>query len=217
MAQMVFQKILEEGTKKGNLPRASRKATKWYQQKARRTRTTPRQIWSEKERHKLSNLRRRLLGNMYYYFYEPETKDKLPYWDAFPLVIPIELTQEGFLALNFHYLDWRLRAIFMDRLLSLQRQTDDPADRSEQSEEGKLDWRKINYRRLSQLARYKYFKPCLKHYKFVNMRSRMIQVSMEEWDVALFLPLERFEKARKNKVWEDSRFIIADKRLKGMK
>ena len=64
MAQMVFQKILEEGTKKGNLPRESRQATRWFQQKARRTRSTPRQVWAEKERHKHYTLRRRLLGNM---------------------------------------------------------------------------------------------------------------------------------------------------------
>ena len=216
MAQMVFQKILEEGSKKGSLPRESRKATRWFHQKARKTRTTPRQIWSERERHKLYNLRRRLLGNMYYYFYEPEYKDSLPYWDAFPLVIPIELTEGGFLALNFHYLDWRLRAIFMDRILELQRENEDPADKSIQSEKGKLDWRKIGYDKLSRKARYKYFKPCLKHYKFTNMRSRMVQVDMDEWDIALFLPVERFEKVRKTKIWADSRNIIQDKRLKGM-
>jgi len=205
MAQMVFQKILNEGTKKGNLPRESQKATRWFQQKARRTRSTPRQVWSEKERHKHYTLRRRLLGNMYYFFYEAEGKDTLPYWDSFPLVIPIELTKDGFLGLNFHYLDWRLRAIFMDRILDLTRETPDAADRSDQSQEGKLDWRKIGYDRLSRFARYKYFRPCLKQYKFSNMRSRMIQLSKEEWDIALFLPLERFQSARKTAVWMDSR------------
>ena len=205
MARMVFQKILEEGTKKGNAPRATRQATRWFHQKARRTRTTPRQVWAERERHKHYTLRRRLLGNMYYFFYEAEGKDSLPYWDSFPIVIPIELTTDGFLGLNFHYLDWRLRAVLMDRILDLMREADDPADRSIQSQKGKLDWRKIRYQRLSQFARYKYFRPCLKHYKFQNMRSRMIQLDMDEWDIALFLPLERFENARKTKVWADSR------------
>jgi hypothetical protein len=213
---MVFQKLLEEGEARGTLPRSSRKAVKWYHKKARRTRTTPRQIWKE-ERLKRTSLRKRLLGNMYYFFYDAEGKDSLPYWDAFPIVIPIELTTGGFLGLNFHYLDWRLRAILMDRLYDLTRETDDPSDQSEQSQEGKLDLRKINYERLSAFARYKYFKPCLKHYKFSNMRSRLIQVDMDEWDIALFLPLEKFRKARKTEIWEDSRNIIADKRLKGMK
>ena len=205
MARMVFQKILEEGTKKGNLPRASNRAVKWFQQKARRIRTTPRQIWSLKERHKHYTLRRRLLGNMYYFFYEAEGKKTLPYWDAFPLVIPIELTNDGFLGLNFHYLDWRLRALLMDRILDLERDSPEPSDRSEQSQQGKLDWRKIGYDRLSRFAKYKYFRPCLKRYKFSNMRSRMIQLTKEEWDIALFLPLERFQNERKTNIWMDSR------------
>jgi hypothetical protein len=146
---------------------------------------------------------------MYYFFYDAEGKDNLPYWDAFPLVIPIELTNDGFLGLNFHYLDWRLRALLMDRILDLERDSPEPSDRSEQSQQGKLDWRKINYNRLSHFARYKYFRPCLKRYKFSNMRSRMIQLSKEEWDIALFLPLERFNNARKNEVWMNSRQQIA--------
>ena len=93
----------------------------------------------------------------------------------------------------------------MDRILELEREEPDPQDTEPQSQSGKLDWRKIRYERLSALNRYKYFKPCLKHYKFTNMRSRMIQVEKTEWDIALFLPLERFQKKRKNAIWEDSR------------
>jgi hypothetical protein len=33
----------------------------------------------------------------------------------------------------------------------------------------------------------------------------MIQLSKEEWDIALFLPLERFQNSRKPEVWMNSR------------
>tara|TARA_Y100000996_G_scaffold97270_1_gene69771 strand:+ start:7493 stop:8125 length:633 start_codon:yes stop_codon:yes gene_type:complete len=206
MAQIVFQKILEQGSKTGNIARASNKAIRWFRQKAKSVRVSPKAIWAaDRKRHKLSNLRRRLLGNMYMFFYDAETKDQLPYWDSFPLVIPIELTEDGFLGINFHYLDWRLRAVLMDRLGDLEREIPEAADKSEQSQKGKLDWRKIHYERLSQFARYKYFKPCLKRYKFANMKSRMIQVDRDEWDIALFLPIERFQNVRRSKVWAESR------------
>ena len=205
MPRKIFQKILQDASKRGIISDTARKSARWFQRKARSVRTTPKEIWAERERWKRVTQRSRLLGNMYFFFYEPQGKDTLPYWDAFPLVIPIELTQDGFLGINFHYLDWRYRAFLMDRILELEREEPDPQDTEPQSQSGKLDWRKIRYERLSALNRYKYFKPCLKHYKFTNMRSRMIQVEKTEWDIALFLPLERFQKKRKNAIWEDSR------------
>ena len=31
-----------------------------------------------------------IIGKMYFFYYDPKTKDSLPYYDRFPLVIPIE-------------------------------------------------------------------------------------------------------------------------------
>ena len=39
-------------------------------------------------------------GNMYMFFYDPKTKDKLPYYDRFPLVFPFRKTENGFMGLN---------------------------------------------------------------------------------------------------------------------
>ena len=93
----------------------------------------------------------------------------------------------------------------MDQLLTLQQEGVDESDDSAQSQKGKLDWRKISYAKLSRYSRYKYFKPCLKRYKFENMRSRMIQLDMNEWDVALFLPLEKFMNEQRTTIWANSR------------
>ena len=48
-------------------------------------------------------------------------------------------------------------------------------------------------RKLYQRVKYTQYKAkirdCLKRYKFTNMRSRLIQLDRDEWDIALFLPL----------------------------
>ena len=45
-----------------------------------------------------------LPGNMYMFFYDAKLKDKLPYWDAFPLVLPFRKVPGGFFGLNLHYI-----------------------------------------------------------------------------------------------------------------
>lgn len=197
MARFTFHKILERGVQEKKTPELTKKSRRWFRGKAKKAATSARQIWSERQRLKSLNLRRQILGNMYYFYYDAEWKDVLPYWDAFPLVIPIELTEDGFLGLNFHYLSPRLRANLLDRLMELK-----------DLEEERLDWRKIRYDQLRSYSRYKYFKPCLKRYKFNNLRSRMIQLNMEEWDMALMLDVEQFEGAPKREVWRESRQMV---------
>ena len=45
---------------------------------------------------------RPVLNNLHMFFYDPKTKLKLPYYDRFPLVMPIERYSDGFLGINFH-------------------------------------------------------------------------------------------------------------------
>ena len=43
------------------------------------------------------------VGRLNMYFYDPKTKKKLPYYDTFPLVLPVDTFRGGFVGLNFHY------------------------------------------------------------------------------------------------------------------
>ena len=52
----------------------------------------------------LNKAKRFLEGRMYTFFYDPKTKEKLPYYDRFPLVLPLETIPGGFMGLNFHYI-----------------------------------------------------------------------------------------------------------------
>ena len=64
---------------------------------------------------------------------------------------------------------------------------------------------RINYKILSNAARFRFFKPCIKHYLNIQVKSRFLFVEPRQWETALFLPLERFEGATKQQVWKDSR------------
>ena len=51
------------------------------------------------------------------FFYDPKFKKTLPYYDTFPLVLPLETYNDGFLGINMHYLPIPLRVNLLDQNL----------------------------------------------------------------------------------------------------
>ena len=135
-----------------------------------------------------------LLGGLYFFYYNPKTRNDLPYYDVFPLVMPLEKYSDGFLGLNFHYLPVRYRMAFMRKLMG----------RAIYDENDEIKRVRITYEILSAAKRYKEFRPCLKRYLTSQMRSRVLAVMPEEWDVAAMLPVHAFRKAPVSEVWSDS-------------
>ena len=121
-------------------------------------------------------------GALNMFIYDPKLKNKLPYYDTFPLVLPIERYRDGFLGINFHYLPYALRARLLSRL--------DP---------------NANY---SALKNVRLVKPTLKRYLNSNVRSRFRKLEEEDFMTAIMLPVQRFRKSSANKVWSDSRKVI---------
>ena len=121
-------------------------------------------------------------GALNMFIYDPKLKNKLPYYDTFPLVLPIEKYRDGFLGINFHYLPYALRARLLSRL--------DP---------------NANY---SALKNVKLVKPTLKRYLNTNVRSRFRKLEEEDFMTAIMLPVQRFRKSSASKVWSDSRKVI---------
>ena len=135
-----------------------------------------------------------LMGGLYYFYYDPKTKDELPYYDRFPLVMPLKRDPEGFIGLNFHYLPIRYRVIFMKKLLNLAIYND----------EDEIKRIRITYPILDSSSRFKEFRPCIKRYLYTNIKSRILAVEPQEWDVALYLPIQQFKKAPAKTVWQES-------------
>ena len=121
-------------------------------------------------------------GALNMFIYDPKLKNKLPYYDTFPLVLPLERYRDGFLGINFHYLPYALRARLLNSL--------DP---------------NANY---SALKNVRLIKPTLKRYLNSNVRSRFRKLEEEDFMTAIMLPVQRFRKSSASKVWSDSRKVI---------
>jgi hypothetical protein len=148
----------------------------------------------------VSQSRAPLIGHMYFYIYDPKWKKQLPYYDTFPLVIPIGYWNKGLLGLNFHYLPPLVRAVLLDSLLSIKAHTiynGRPAD-----------YMKISYELLKGMSKTPW-RPTIKKYIWSHVKSNFAHIHSDEWENAVFLPVEQFKKANKRTVWKDSREMIA--------
>jgi hypothetical protein len=132
---------------------------------------------------------------MYMFLYNPKTKDTLPYWDRFPMVFPFRIVKGGFYGINLHYIAPKFRALLMDSLYSTINNT-------EFDETTRL---KITYKILNGASKYRWFKPCVKHYLRPYMSSDLLYISPHEWNLAMFVPSEQFKQTTKKQVWEDSK------------
>ena len=117
------------------------------------------------------------------FVYSPKGRNKLPYYDTFPLVLPLKSMEGGFLGLNFHYLPYALRARLLDA----------------------AGGDSLN---ISAIEKNRLTKPCIKRYLFGYTRSMFRKIDDEDNLTAIMLPVQRFKKASTSEVWADSRKMI---------
>jgi len=141
-------------------------------------------------------------GKLYMYFYNPKTKDELPYYDIFPLVFIMEVYPDGFLGLNLHYLPPDLRIILFEKLIKL-------TNNKRYDETTRL---RLSYNVIQKFGRFKWAAPCIKRYLTTHIKSDIREVSPENWELAIFLPTESFKKTIKEVVWNDSRKRIQSRK-----
>ena len=187
---------LKDAIKTNSVTAKARAAGNWFRSIVNRTKgqfsdETPKTILSRSD----SLVSKSVLGKMYFYSYDPKWKNELPWYDTFPLVFPIEKYPDGFLGLNFHYLAPKHRAILMDQLKMF-------ANNKKYDETTKL---KLTYNMLKGFTKIKRAKPTVHRYLSSKVKSKYVLVNADEWEVALFLPVERFKKATKKKVWAHSK------------
>jgi hypothetical protein len=134
------------------------------------------------------------VGGMYCFYYDPKTKDKLEYYDRFPMVLALEQYSDGFLGLNLHYLPFQYRVAFLGKLMHF----------AEMGANGEIQRLRVTYDILTASKRLKEFKPCLKRYLTGHIQSKILAIQSNEWDIAAFLPIQQFKKASAAKVWQES-------------
>jgi hypothetical protein len=186
----LINRIQTSLAKEGLTPRTNA-AREWLRSKVKSLNPTPQSLMRDRERLRDNSF----IGRMYFYFYDPKHKDTLPYYDRFPLVIPIERYSDGFLGLNLHYIHPKQRIILLDKL-------SDVATNNRFDDKTKL---RISYEYLAAASKAFEATPCIKRYLFSHIDSRFLEISAEEWDIAVMLPVESFVGATTSKVYADSR------------
>lgn len=137
-------------------------------------------------------------GNMNFFYYDPKNKnniDVLPYYDRFPLVLPIEEYNDGFLGLNFHYLSIPMRIKLLNVISEYANN-----DNMDDTTRIRLTWNRIK--------RNPMVKPVVKRYLTSHVKTPFRRITAEEMMVAVLLPVQRFVRARETQVYADSRRII---------
>jgi hypothetical protein len=192
----LFDEILAQGIRSGQIPARTSTAREWFRDKAKDAGKVSEQNILRGDTDRLKS--RSTIGKMYFFMYDAKHKATLPYYDKFPLIFPVDRVQGGFYGINMHYLPLPLRAQLMDSLYDI-------TNNKRYDESTKL---KLSYGILKGAEKFSLFKPTFKRYLTSQLRSRFIEVYPSEWDIALFLNSEQFIGASKTKVWADSRKII---------
>ena len=134
-------------------------------------------------------------GRLNMFFYDPKGRNTLPYYDTFPLVLPLEQYPDGFLGINFHYLPIPLRIRLLDRLVDFSNNTE-----FDNTTRLIVDYTKLKSVRL--------IKPTIHKYLSGYTKSQFRRIDADEFTIATLLPVQRFQGAGATTVWKDSRRMI---------
>lgn len=171
---------METGMAKEQL--TPKKAQAWYYNKVTNI-NNARLIRKNLTSNVLRNRDNATIGKMFFFWYMPKHYRTLPTYDRFPLVFPIEPYPDGFLGLNLHYLTERERRLLLGKLKSF-------ATSKQYTERTRL---RLTYDLLSStkgLASLS--RPCIKRYLFSQVRSPFVEITADEWEEAIMLPVELF-------------------------
>jgi len=195
MANSIFQDLQIEAFRRGITPR-SKESMDWFRNRLKNMKDISRQGLLKDSA--LKKRQRFGAGNMYMFFYDPKHRETLPYYDSFPLTIMVGPAPGGFYGLNLHYLPPNLRAVLFDNLMEI-------TNNRRYDESTKF---KLSYQMLNSVKKLKAFAPCFKHYLTSQVDSNIVLVEPPEWEIALFMPTEQFNKSNKRSVWADSRRML---------
>jgi len=135
------------------------------------------------------------VGRLNLFGYNPKLRRTLPYYDIFPLVLPLEPITGGFMGMNFHYLPPLLRFKLLERMQATA--TDQRFD-----SKTKFD---VTY---DDVKNIRIVKPTIKKYLYSHVQTGFLRINADEAAVAIYLPVQRFKKASEAQVYSDSRRFI---------
>jgi len=156
-----------------------------------------RDILDDKSRQVGKFFRRPMIGKMYMFRYAPKTRVDLDYYDTFPLIFLLKVNRNRILGINIHYMPYILRSRLFIRLLTVKK-NNNRFDRTTRL--------KISYEILKKSARLnKLTMPLIRQYDRKRIRSRLIEIPSQDWNLAAFLPMEAFKKTGRQDIWAQTR------------
>ncbi|NBT09028.1 MAG: hypothetical protein EBS98_09530 [Chitinophagia bacterium] len=175
----LFSDLVKEAVKQGILPAKTEESRTWFREKAQDIKIKNQSMVIRSQPILTAKT---FPGFLYMFSYKAKTREDLPYYDQYPVVFPFRQTKEGFYGLNMHYIPLDYRAILMDNLYMLA------ADKR-YDERTRL---RLKYQFLDKSSKYRFFRPCVKQYLNSHVRTRFALIPANQWDIALFIPQERF-------------------------
>ena len=122
------------------------------------------------------------VGRLNRFFYDPKYKKTLPYYDTFPLVLPLERIPGGFAGINFHYLRPGARFTLLEQLQRF-------ATRGREiTSVNSFD---VSYNRVKGIP---LVKNTIKKYLFSHVKSNFLRIDFDEAALAVYLPVAQFKK-----------------------
>ena len=176
---------------------------RWYRQKVQELLPKPQVRRMIREGYKTQKVTvRPNFGMMNLFYYRPKGAEKLPYYDVFPLVIPMgRRLNDGFVGINFHYLSVPQRWLLLERLSMFQVPSElDAFD----TEEGGGDVMALFW---SKIRRKRGVKPIVRRYLTKYIQSRFLKIELSEMLIALAIPMERFYTGK----WGGKKRYLAEK------
>ena len=189
---------VSDAIRTGTVGAETKKSAKWFLMKTKGLEGSLRNRWTQTNAPKFyreaeTKVSPKVLklrvnrGDMFAYYYHPKHRATLPYYDQFPLIMLMSEEKETFIGINFHYLNPNIRAILLDKINS------------------KVGTGQITNSWWTKLSKIPQIAPTVKRYRYDHIVRKVIPIEEKEKELAIFLPLERFKKSSKSKVWADSK------------
>lgn len=174
-----------------NIRDAVGKSSRWFEQQIRmlsQKEIRPNRLITSNAEFNVPNV---IPGEMYLFQYDAKYKDVLPMWDMFPLVFPFNMTNNGFIGLNMHYLPYPIRIRLLDALL--EHRTNNTLDSNTRL--------KISWSLIQSTSKFKVAEPAVHRYIRSHVVSPFKKIESMNWATAMMLPVERFVGGTKQQAW----------------
>ena len=170
---------------------------KWYQARVRALGKLKADTIIREGKADASAQARPQFGMLNLFNYRPKDPMRIPYYDVFPLVLPVKRLKTGFAGLNFHYLPIPMRVKLLEMIVA--------GYGDETAQTAVVTWDKVKALR--------YVAPTIRQYNAKKVGSLFLRIPLDDMLIGALLPVQQFysgeynkrKKVHNNKVYKGSR------------